>query len=72
MKQYKIWGPKKLKVMNVDYDIMNLLSIGNGINTYPREDNNCGDYSIMVIIYDGHLCETIIDYNTDLRSNNIL
>ena len=40
-------------------------------DTHPRKENNCGDESSMVLLYDKHLCDTIIAGNTDLTSNNI-
>ena len=33
---------------------------------------NCGDDSSMVLIYDGHLGDTIIARNTDLSGNIIM
>ena len=37
-----------------------------------KKRGNCGDGSIMVLIYDGNLGETIISGNTDIIGNKIL
>ena len=34
--------------------------------------NNCGDESSMVLLYDGHLGDTIIDGNTEPSGNIII
>ena len=38
-----MWLPIKLRVMNVEYNIINLLPIGKNINAYPREEK----YAVM-------------------------
>ena len=35
--------------------------IKKNINFYPRGKNNCGDESIMVLLYDEHLGETVTE-----------
>ena len=42
--------PYKLKVVNVKYDILNFSPIRKNRNSYPSEDNNCCDDSIMANI----------------------
>ena len=64
--------PYKPKVMNVEYDILNLSPIIQNINAYPKEDNNCSDELSMVLLYGGKLCDTIVYENTDLIRNNVL
>ena len=59
----------KLKVINSEDDTLNFSPMRQNINDYPREDNNCGDESIIVLQYDGHLCDTIIVDNTDIMIN---
>ena len=58
-------------MINVEYDIINFSPIGQNINSYPKEDNNSGDDSSMVLMCESHVCDTIITDNTDLGSNNI-
>ena len=65
-------APYKLKVMNVEYDIVNLSPIRQKTNFYPREDNNCGDDSRMVLLGEGHLSDMVIPENTYLSSKTFM
>ena len=38
---------------------------------YPREENNLGNDSGMILLDDGNFCDTTIAENIDLSSNNI-
>ena len=38
-------------------------------NVYPRKENNFGDDSSMVLLYNEHLGDTIISENTDISEN---
>ena len=62
----------KSKAMHVEDDIINLSPIRQKINPYPRKENNCGDDSSMVLLYDGHLSDTIISGDTYLSGNGIV
>ena len=61
----------KLKVMHDEDDTLYLLPMRHIRNAYPREENNCGDDSVMFLIDERHMGGTIISKNTDLRSNNV-
>ena len=50
----------KLKVMRYEYDAINFSLMRHNINAYPREENNCGDDSIMFLTYYRHVCDTFI------------
>ena len=63
--------PYKLMVIHVEDDIINFSLIRQNSNSYPKEEKNCGDDSSVILLYDEHLCNTIIDRNTDLIGNNI-
>ena len=39
------------------------------INTYTREENYCGYYSIIFLQDEGHICDIVIADNRELRSN---
>ena len=41
-------------------------------NGYPRKENNCGDYSSMVLVYDENLGDIIISRNTYLSVDIII
>ena len=58
-------------MVHAEYDIINFSPNINNINSYTREYNNLGNDSSMVILDNGHLCDTDIDDNTYLISNNI-
>ena len=62
----------KLKVMHNEYDTLNFWLIRQNSNSYPREENNCGDDSSIFILDYDHLFGTIIDGNTYIISNNIM
>ena len=64
--------PYKLKVMHVEYDTLICFPIIKNRNSYPKEENNCVDESVMVLLYDEHLCENIIAWNTYIRGSGIL
>ena len=63
--------PYRLKVMHVEYYIINSSPIIHKWSSYSREDNNFGEDSIMVLLYDEHSCDTIISDNTDIIINNV-
>ena len=60
------------KMMRVEDDILNLSSIINNRNAYPRKENNCVDDSNVVLIYDYHLGDTIIAGNKYLSGNTMM
>ena len=62
----------KLKVMKVEYVILKVSHIIQNRNDYHSDHNNCGNDYIMVLLYDEHLCDTIIYENTDIGENKIL
>ena len=64
--------PYESKVIHVEDGILNLSPIRKNRNTYHRKIKNCGDDSIIVILYGNHLGDTIIAGNTDLSGNIIL
>ena len=64
--------PYESKVMNVEDDILNFFPIRQNRKDYTRKYKNWGDESRMIIIDDGHLCDTVIADNIDLIRNNIL
>ena len=55
--------------MHVENDIINVSPIRKNRNFYPRKENNCVNDSIMIILYDDHLGDTIISGNIDLSEN---
>ena len=57
--------------MHVEDYIRNLSPIRQNINSYPMENNNRGDDYSMSLIDDGHFCDTIINENKDLSTNDI-
>ena len=59
-------------MINVEGDIINFFPIRHNRNAYPRKEKNCGDDSIMVIIDDKNLGNTIITGNIDLSRNIIM
>ena len=61
----------KLNVMYDEYDTLHFYPMRQNINDYPREENKCGDDSIMFLIDYRHVCDTKIDEDTDLISNEI-
>ena len=60
------------KVRHVEDDMLNISPIINNRNFYPSKENNFGDDSSMVIIYDKHSGDTIISGNIDLSGNIIV
>ena len=64
--------PYKSKVIHVDDGILKVSSIIKNINVYPRKETNCGNESIVVLLYDKDFGDTIIAGNTDLTKNIIL
>ena len=64
--------PYKPDVINIEDDLLNFSPIGQNKNSYPREYNNFGFDSSMVLLYDGHLSDTIITEKIDLSWNKIL
>ena len=61
----------RLKVIHDDDDTLHLFPRIQNSNAYTKEENNCGDDSIMFLPYDGHMGDTVISENTDLSSNKI-
>ena len=61
----------RLKLIHDEYDTINFKPIRQKINTYPRQENNCGDDSIMFLPDYGNLCDTVIAENTDLSINKM-
>ena len=56
--------------MHLEDDTPNLSVIRQTINAFLREHNNyCGDSSKVLPDY-GHVCDTVIPYNTDIIMNN--
>ena len=60
------------KVKHVENGILNFSPIRKNRNDYPRKENNFGDDSSMVLLYDEHVGNTIVAGNTDLSGNLIL
>ena len=58
--------------MHVEDDKINLSPIRQKINPYPRKEDNCGDDSSIVLLYDEHLFETIIAGNIYIIINIIM
>ena len=54
----------KLKLMHDRYDTIHLYPMKQNTNAYNREENNCGDNSIMFFADEGHVCDTVIDEKT--------
>ena len=61
--------PYKSKVGHTEEDILNVSSIRQKINVYTRKENNLGDDSSMVFLYDKNLGDTTIAGNTDISGN---
>ena len=57
--------------MNDEYDTLNLYAMRQNGKSYPREENNLGSDSSMILLDDDNLCDTIISKSTDLSSNKI-
>ena len=62
----------KPKVTKNAYDTLNFSLIRHSRNLHPREENNCGDESSIVILDNEHLCDTIIASNAYIRSNKVI
>ena len=58
--------------MHIEDNILNVSPTRNNRNAYPRKENNFGDYSSMVLLYDEHLDDAIIDGNIYLIKNIIM
>ena len=61
----------KFKVVHYEDYKLNLYNMIGNIHNYPRGENNLSDDSSMFLTHEWNLCDTIIDENIDLRSNNI-
>ena len=57
--------------MHDEDDTLNLSPMRQNSIAYTREENNWGNDFCMFLPDDGGFCDTVMAYNTELRSNNI-